>query len=903
MRTRQRLIVCLDGTWNIKDSSTNVVHHFSLVVDGPVPPVGGVQFVQKRLYEKGVGTGVLDSVTGGGFGFGLEEHVREAYNWLVQEFNGDCGDCDEIYVFGFSRGAFTARSLVGFIGCCGLLRRGAPLTVNQLWKAYSLNGRRNEYRTSIWESLLGEPEPSVRPLNELAVDPWLDPREFTPGAEPPDPVFREGVSWEDLNEAERLLVSWSRRVPVTYLGIYDTVGAMGFDALAIPGLSSRLALHHNMRPTRVMQRCRHALAIHEHRSGFRHTPLRAYLENNREEEWNRRLSDWSRRIEQRWFVGAHSNVGGGYENNVLAHRPLHWMLEGAQEAGLVCEKPPRLAERISGGTPRDSYAEFAVPFWTSLFRCKRYYRPIDPYPHFIAPRRDQPGAPGISLVPINEAIDGASLDYWSRPGVAAPPNVVAYARRRLAGGEAQPALRQIATSSPVNPWIGDRMLPSAIVVFWATFVAVGVLAGAKIVWLGYLPPDAIVILSVAAAGFVLVDWAESRMRFNIALGSSSAPARAFCEGLFWTRAVAVILFFTGCAGALCYLAAMGWNIQRPDQLAAPMLRAYSEYFLVPAGAIAGALLANLLNGGQSALRRAAGAVLGGYAAIAASAVVVVLAWCCARIAAPFFPAHGIATHPAAVDVELLQGTGMLFMLQLVFFWLAGGLPWVSEPLTSANLGSIESLRRCATPSAVSGLVRGWVAQVSRPWLGPDESALRQVRDRGSEALWRDMLCYIPVYFAAMVFGMWLAMHSAKGADFGYFFWLPPLLAAAPNLVADLLHLSFLNYHTANPRQAKRGFAPNIATTLLAFALTWMKKVMFTLSAGYITLLMLIFVAEAVTKPEGRGWRGALVIAFTVFMLASLAAIVFGAVKFRLARLWSRLHPASGESPSPAIPRA
>jgi hypothetical protein len=390
------------------------------------------------------------------------------------------------------------------------------------------------------------------------------------------------------------------------------------------------------------------------------------------------------------------------------------------------------------------------------------------------------------------------------------------------------------------------------------------------------------------------------MRVSLALGSGSAPARAFCEGLFWIRAVAVVLFFTGCAGALWHLAAMGWNGRGPGQLADPMNRAVAEYYLVPAGAIVGALLANLLNGGQAPLRRAAGAVLGGFAAIAASALVVLLAWCCATIAAPVFPAQGVVLQPAA-DRELLQETGMLFMLQLVFFWLAGGLPWVSEPLTRANLGTLESLRRCATPSAVSRLVRGWVGQVSRPWLAPDEAALQQVRERGSEALRRDMLCYIPAYFAALVFGLWLAYHLAPDSDLGFPFWFPPLMAAAPNLVADRLHLSFLRYHTAGPREATRGLAPNLATTLLAFAMTWTKKVMFTFSVGYVTLRMCYFVGEAVTKPEGRGWRGALVIAFSAFMLASLAAILFGAVKFRVVRLWGRFHRVASAAPSPASP--
>ena len=133
MQTKQRLILCFDGTWNQEDNSTNVLHHFNLVREDPTGA-----FLQKKHYLRGVGTGVLDRITGGGFGIGLEENVRAGYNWLVENYQDEA---DEIYIFGFSRGAFTARSLVGFIGRCGLLRKGAPLPVQQLWRAYCLLGR------------------------------------------------------------------------------------------------------------------------------------------------------------------------------------------------------------------------------------------------------------------------------------------------------------------------------------------------------------------------------------------------------------------------------------------------------------------------------------------------------------------------------------------------------------------------------------------------------------------------------------------------------------------------------------------------------------------------------------------------------------------------------------------
>src|SRR6185369_1960897 len=284
MSIKQRLVVCLDGTWNNSDDSTNVVQHFALAVEG-LPPDSDGTITQTKHYIEGVGTGVLDSITGGGFGFGLEQNVRKAYDWLVGNYHDDSpAGADEIYVFGFSRGAYTARSLVGFIGTCGLLRRGAPLSVNQLWKDYCILGRERENRTSVWDRVFEESPAAIRRINDLICDPWNIRRYEEHRALAMDASGGErngdrvpGQLIDDLSTTERLLVRWSRRVRITYLGIYDTVGALGIDALAIPGLKSRLAMHHNMRASTLVQHCRHALALDEHRSSFSHTPLVQYL--------------------------------------------------------------------------------------------------------------------------------------------------------------------------------------------------------------------------------------------------------------------------------------------------------------------------------------------------------------------------------------------------------------------------------------------------------------------------------------------------------------------------------------------------------------------------------------------------------------------------------------------------
>ena len=120
MGTIRRLTLCLDGTWNNRDSSTNVLHHYSLVPEFTDKPVGHDIVTQRTFYHEGVGTAAgLDHLTGGAFGEGIEANIRELYRFLV--YNYEPGD--ELYFLGFSRGAFTARTLAGFMNKLGLFQK------------------------------------------------------------------------------------------------------------------------------------------------------------------------------------------------------------------------------------------------------------------------------------------------------------------------------------------------------------------------------------------------------------------------------------------------------------------------------------------------------------------------------------------------------------------------------------------------------------------------------------------------------------------------------------------------------------------------------------------------------------------------------------------------------------
>jgi len=136
-RPCKRLVICCDGTWNRPDSDhvTNI-EKIARTVATDLGRTGGVQ--QLVLYLAGVGAGsyAADRLLGGAFGFGLFANIRSAYRFLALNYEPG----DEIFVFGFSRGAYTARSLVGMVGRAGLLTRDAlaPTSCPRRWPATSV---------------------------------------------------------------------------------------------------------------------------------------------------------------------------------------------------------------------------------------------------------------------------------------------------------------------------------------------------------------------------------------------------------------------------------------------------------------------------------------------------------------------------------------------------------------------------------------------------------------------------------------------------------------------------------------------------------------------------------------------------------------------------------------------
>jgi uncharacterized protein (DUF2235 family) len=884
----RRLAVCLDGTWNNRDDSTNVLHHFALTSECYEKRVDKDRVTQLKLYLEGVGTGPLDSITGGGFGFGLETNVRAAYNWLIQNYQDETAftPADEIYIFGFSRGAFTARSLVGFISTCGLLRRGAPLTVNELWRAYCLIGRMREHHSGPLTDLFPDPPVEFRRITDLVWDPWLIRQKEAAAPRPPGHV--PGQRADTLNPTEELLVHWSRRVKITYLGVYDTVGAVGWDALAIPGIRSRLALHHNMRPTTLIQKCRHALAIDEQRSSFKHTPFVAYISGDTAENELKRIdsdltprkevqadpvgalaSAWTRRIEQRWFVGAHSNVGGGYASNPLAQRPLAWLLEGARDAGLICDSIPKNVAPDPRLGPRDSFMEFVKPYWTTALRAKRSYRVIDPDPDIRAERRLRTESSAFMLVNINEQVDPGAIEYYARQDtLEPPPNLVEYASRKKARGK---DLTSLAERRPRHPWMGNGVAPYIVLALWATLAAGGILAVDLVfrIWITEWPPSW--WLAVAAAVFALVDWAESCQNFTMAARGASPARRAFLDSIYWTRALGVVLFIFGVLGGMTSLFFRGTS--------APMLvealdKAWSlmQYFGVVAfGAGLGVGLGVVFNHLYSKATSPRSSVVI-YTAVLTPLIIagiiplgIVAVFEVWRIVAPALGVTSATPSPIATDAQF---AGLLLLLQLSLIYFVNALTWAGEPMAKARLGSIVPLQMCFTPGQITSCLDRWCTM-----LRGHAAARCAMSAVVREALYRDIIGFIPVYTGVFTFGLWFGYSQLEWSWLQILWWALPLTALVADYGEDLCHLRCLRLH-------QKGKHPSIAHALVGSVMTWVKLIGF-FGEGALTLAIVTAATIRIYQaPDDYGWRGLVVLAISIVAGLILGGLTVGSIVYK-----------------------
>jgi hypothetical protein len=278
----KNIVICSDGTGNtaIKGRGTNVFKLYEAVdlIDGS----------QVALYDDGVGTETLKplKILGGAFGYGLSRNVRQLYADLARAYRPG----DRIFLFGFSRGAFTVRTLAGLIVNCGVLDvekfQSDPDLESGASRAYKLYRRKYQ----AW-------------LDKMLLDKPFDPKEA---------------------EQFRRNFAVSQEVRIRFIGVWDTVAAVGlpFDAATAfwNNVIHRFTFPNQQLSPLVDTAC-HALAIDDERRTFH--PLL----------WDEQ-GEAGGRIEQVWFAGVHSNVGGGYPKQGVSLVTLDWMMTKAEQAGL-----------------------------------------------------------------------------------------------------------------------------------------------------------------------------------------------------------------------------------------------------------------------------------------------------------------------------------------------------------------------------------------------------------------------------------------------------------------------------------------------------------------------------------------------------------------------------------------
>ncbi|WP_445220493.1 DUF2235 domain-containing protein [Bradyrhizobium sp. Pa8] len=354
----KRLTIFLDGTWNTLNNNTNVWRLKSLT-----PEIAD----QRVYYSQGVGTRRGEVARGGITGWGIDDEIIEAYTWLIQNF--DYGD--EIFIFGFSRGAYTARSLSGLICKCGVLKLGAPLSIEQLYARYRLYSA-TTIRTLIADGL---------PKNPSIEEQWL--------------------------------LKYSHPTKVKFVGVWDTVGSLGLPVWSMAAKVHRyrfLDTHLRLDNENAF----HALALDEHRKDFEPTFWTKTVRTGHEGPADRPIE----RVEQRWFVGAHANVGGGYASDPLAQRPLKWLMDKAAALGLVFDQVEIDSSQVAPPVT-DSYREFAYGLYRFVSRA--FYRPIG-----LAP--DEGTQATTSR--INETIDGSVFDRWRADPAYRPANLSEWAKAK-----------------------------------------------------------------------------------------------------------------------------------------------------------------------------------------------------------------------------------------------------------------------------------------------------------------------------------------------------------------------------------------------------------------------------------------------------------------------------------------
>lgn len=253
----KKVVICSDGTWNKREDGNEKNTNIARLYD-----VLKVNDKQIGFYDAGIGTGMYRYL-GGATGLGISKNIKQCYEYLVNHY--DEGKGDEIYLFGFSRGAYTVRSLAGFVYRCGVLRQEHSGLIDHCYSLY-------------------------RDKNVAA-----------------------------MQEIKETKASGGN---IRMMGVWDTVGALGIPVNWINQFNPFFHKFHDTKLNESIKFGYHVLAIDDDRKTF--SPAM----------WDENAIAKNQTIEQVWFSGDHSDVGGGYTERGLPDITFDWMISKARKHGL-----------------------------------------------------------------------------------------------------------------------------------------------------------------------------------------------------------------------------------------------------------------------------------------------------------------------------------------------------------------------------------------------------------------------------------------------------------------------------------------------------------------------------------------------------------------------------------------
>lgn len=305
------IAIFCDGTWSSAqtETGTHVLRLCSACARDDT---------QHVLYIEGVGTGAgktsdlgrkINQIGGVLFGWGLNRNIKSAYQALCETYHPG----DKIMIFGFSRGAYTARSLAGMIRKCGILENPTQANVARAFRLYRTRGAQNS--------------PDAAHIRAQR-------RELSP---------HFATSQADVLERQ----DESALVRITYLGIWDTVGALGLPETIMGRIANWWNARykfHDTSLTHLVESARHAVALDERRVLFEPSLWNNLDANGEHIGLNRGDTSPTRPYQQTWFVGDHGMVGGSAKTRALSEITLTWIWEGAAQLGLRLKPGERIPQ-------------------------------------------------------------------------------------------------------------------------------------------------------------------------------------------------------------------------------------------------------------------------------------------------------------------------------------------------------------------------------------------------------------------------------------------------------------------------------------------------------------------------------------------------------------------------------